>query len=133
MVFFWSRDKLKIPLILQYLQPSNLARWWHTMKTTTHKVTWFLKRVILWGYMTFSGPNLDHLYIWQLDAASFCKNYAKLYFDAKLLEMGLKKCLYGQYLMMLLGSDIKYFIYPLLLDQWPRNMARWWLTEIFHP
>ena len=61
------------------------------MKTTTHKVTWFLNRVILWGYMTYSGPNLDHLYIWQLDAASFCKNYAKLYFDAKLLEMGLNR------------------------------------------
>ena len=32
------------------------------------------------------GPNLDLLFVRQSDAASFCENYAKLYFDAKLLE-----------------------------------------------
>ena len=33
-----------------------------------------------------SGPNIDLLCIRQSDAASFCENYAKLYFDAKPLE-----------------------------------------------
>ena len=29
-----------------------------------------------------TGPNLDLLCVWQSDAIPFCKNYAKLYFDA---------------------------------------------------
>ena len=33
--------------------------------------------------LPLADPNLDLLYIWQLDTASFCENYAKLYFDAK--------------------------------------------------
>ena len=33
-----------------------------------------------------SGPNLDLLCIQQSGAASFCENYAKLYFDAKTLR-----------------------------------------------
>ena len=33
-----------------------------------------------------SGPNLDLLFVMQLDAAASCENYAKLYFDAKHLE-----------------------------------------------
>ena len=32
------------------------------------------------------GPNLNLLCEQQSDAASFCENNAKLYFDAKLLE-----------------------------------------------
>ena len=35
------------------------------------------------------GPNLDLLCVWQSDDALFCENYAKLYFNAKHLEMGL--------------------------------------------
>ena len=37
------------------------------------------------------GPNLDLLCVWQSGAAPFCKNYTKLYFDAKHLEKGLYK------------------------------------------
>ena len=33
-----------------------------------------------------AGPNVDLLCVWQLDAAAFCGNYAKFYFDAKYLE-----------------------------------------------
>ena len=36
-----------------------------------------------------AGPNLDLLCVLQSDAAPFCGNYAKLYFDAKHLEKGL--------------------------------------------
>ena len=36
------------------------------------------------------GPNLDLLCVQQLGTAPFCENYAKLYFDAKHLEKGLK-------------------------------------------
>ena len=37
----------------------------------------------------WAGPNLDLLCVRQLNAAPFCENYAKLYFDAKNLEIGL--------------------------------------------
>ena len=37
------------------------------------------------------GSNLDLLCIWQLNAALFCENYAKPYFDAKHLEKRLNK------------------------------------------
>ena len=37
----------------------------------------------------WAGPNLDLLCVLQSDAAPFCGNYAKLYFDAKHLEKGL--------------------------------------------
>ena len=37
------------------------------------------------------SPNLDLLCVQQLDAAPFCENYAKLYYDAKHLENGLIK------------------------------------------
>ena len=35
--------------------------------------------------------NLDLLCTWQLNTASFCENYAKLYFDAKHSEKGLNR------------------------------------------
>ena len=38
-----------------------------------------------------TGPNLDLLCIQLSNAAPFCKNYAKLYFDAKHLEKGLNR------------------------------------------
>ena len=38
-----------------------------------------------------SSPNLDLLCVQQSDVASFCENYAKLYFDAKHLEKGLNR------------------------------------------
>ena len=41
-----------------------------------------------WG---LAGSNLDLLCIQQLDAAPFCENYAKLYFDGKHLEKVLNK------------------------------------------
>ena len=40
-----------------------------------------------------SGPNLYLLCIQQSDAAPFCENYAKLYFDTKHLEKGLNRVL----------------------------------------
>ena len=40
-------------------------------------------------FLAQAGANLDLLHIQQSDAASFCENYAKLYFDAKHLEKGL--------------------------------------------
>ena len=51
------------------------------------------------------GLNLDLLCVRQSDAAPFCENYTKLYFDAKHLEKKTnsffnffltKKCLFGQ-------------------------------------
>ena len=42
-------------------------------------------------YIYISGPNLGILCIQQLDVASFCENYAKLYFDRKHLEKGLNR------------------------------------------
>ena len=51
------------------------------------------------------GVNLDLLCVRQSDAAPFCENYTKLYFDAKHLEKKTnsffnfflsKKCLFGQ-------------------------------------
>ena len=36
-----------------------------------------------------SDPNLEPLCVRQLGTGPFCKNYAKLYFDAKHLEKGL--------------------------------------------
>ena len=44
----------------------------------------------LWSKIGIAGPNLDILYIQQLDVPS-CEKYAKLYFDAKYLEKGLNK------------------------------------------
>ena len=38
-----------------------------------------------------SGPNLEFLCVQQLEAAPFCENQAKLYFDAKHLEKGLNR------------------------------------------
>ena len=38
-----------------------------------------------------SGPNLVLLCVWQSDAAPFCENYAKLYFDTKHSEKGLNR------------------------------------------
>ena len=38
-----------------------------------------------------AGPNLDLLCVWHSDAALFCENYAKLYFDIKHLEKGLNR------------------------------------------
>ena len=40
---------------------------------------------------TVVRPYLDLLWIWQLDAASFCENYQKLYFDVKHVEKGLNR------------------------------------------
>ena len=49
----------------------------------------FLLKVVIccrriWFDMSI-GPNLDLLCVQQLDATPFCENYAKPYFDAKLL------------------------------------------------
>ena len=44
-----------------------------------------------------SGPILDHLCVQQSDSAPFCENYAKLYFDAKHLEKGLKNAHFDRY------------------------------------
>ena len=41
--------------------------------------------------MEIPGPSVDLLRIQQSDAALFCENYAKLYFNAKRLEKGLNK------------------------------------------
>ena len=41
--------------------------------------------------MKLTGLNLDLFYIRQSNAAPFCKNYAKFYFDAKHLEKGLNR------------------------------------------
>ena len=38
-----------------------------------------------------TGPNLDLLCVQQSEAASFCENYEKLYFNAKHLEKGLSR------------------------------------------
>ena len=38
-----------------------------------------------------AGLNLDLLCVQQSDAALFCKNYANLYYDTKLLEKGLNR------------------------------------------
>ena len=38
-----------------------------------------------------AGPNLDLLCVWQSDAAPFCVNHTKLYFDAKHLKKGLNR------------------------------------------
>ena len=38
-----------------------------------------------------SGPNLDLFCVQQLNAAPFCENYAKLYFEVKHLEKELKR------------------------------------------
>ena len=46
--------------------------------------------IYIYIYIYISGPNLDLLCIRQLDAASFCENYEKFYFDSKHLEKGLK-------------------------------------------
>ena len=42
-----------------------------------------------------SGLNLDLLCVQQLCTTSFCENFAKLYFDAKHLEKGLKNGHFG--------------------------------------
>ena len=66
------------------------------------------------SYFISTGPNVDLLCLWQSDAAPFCENYAKLYFDVKHLEKGLnrgwwnfwwllfkiKSALFGQYWTM---------------------------------
>ena len=39
----------------------------------------------------FASPNLDLLYVRQSDAAPFCENYAKLYFDPKHIEKELNR------------------------------------------
>ena len=44
-----------------------------------------------------SGPNLDFSCVQQWGTAPFCENYAKLYFDAKHLEKGLKNSHFGRY------------------------------------
>ena len=46
---------------------------------------WFLK---VEGILP--GPNLDLLCIQQSNPAPFCKNYAKLYFDAKAPRKGIE-------------------------------------------
>ena len=46
---------------------------------------------VIWIISTKENPNLDLLCIQQLDAALFCENYVKLYFDAKYLEKGLNR------------------------------------------
>ena len=38
-----------------------------------------------------SGPNLDLLCARQSDAAPFCENYAKLYFNVKHLQKGVNR------------------------------------------
>ena len=45
----------------------------------------------LQSFVTLSGLNLDLLCIQQLNAVPFCKNCAKLYFDAKHLQNGLNR------------------------------------------
>ena len=71
---------------------------WSTIQTRKMEVT--------------AGLNLDLLCVQQLEAAPFCENYAKLYFDTKHLEKGLngrcwnvwspfiKKVPLGQYQML---------------------------------
>ena len=41
--------------------------------------------------LRYSGPNLDLLSIQQSDTAPFCEIYAKFYFEAKHLEIWLKR------------------------------------------
>ena len=41
--------------------------------------------------LVYSGPNVDLLCVRQLDAAPFCENDEKLYFDAKNLEKELSR------------------------------------------
>ena len=56
--------------------------------------------------MEIQGPSVNLLCIQQSDAALFCENYAKFYFNAKHLEKGLKGVgeksgsLFGQYQML---------------------------------
>ena len=66
--------------------------WWPTILSITS-----LSKTLLtteWR-LTEPGPNLDFLCVWQSDAASFCENYTKLYFDAKHVEKGLNKGLWN--------------------------------------
>ena len=42
-------------------------------------------------FWKWSGPNLDLTCVQQSDTASFCENYAKLYFGEKHLEKGLNR------------------------------------------
>ena len=42
-------------------------------------------------FINLTGPNLDLLCVQQSNAAPFCENYAKLYFDVKHLEKGLNR------------------------------------------
>ena len=51
----------------------------------------FLRIIVLWTNAVHTGLNLDFLRIRQLDAAPFCENNAKLYFDTKHLEKGLNR------------------------------------------
>ena len=43
------------------------------------------------SYFISAGPNVDLLCVRQSDAAPFCENYAKLYFDVKHLEKELNR------------------------------------------
>ena len=38
-----------------------------------------------------TGPNVDIFCVWLSNAAPFCENYAKIYFDAKHLERELNR------------------------------------------
>ena len=42
-------------------------------------------------YIYISGHSLDLFCVRPTNAASFCENYARLYFDAKHLEKGLNR------------------------------------------
>ena len=61
--------------------------------------------------------NLELLCIRHLDAALFCKNHAKLYFDAKQLEKGLKEVeIFGYFLSKKARLLVNIRHYPSFLD-----------------
>ena len=59
-----------------------------------------------------SGLNLDLLCVQELGTASFCKNFAKLYFDAKHLEKGLQNGHFGWYWKLAKFSKQKSTLLP---------------------
>ena len=96
--FVTTSKQIEKSLFCQWKNTSKLWRTW-SLALPVHNILshlYFFKvgEIMLLKYgnlMLPAGHTLDLYYIWLSNAASFCKNYTKLYFDAKHLEKGLNR------------------------------------------
>ena len=131
--FLWSRGLakscFKLKTYLHYRNAHRHQTWEGSdlpWKTPTHRVTWPFHHVVLQDHATY----YKHNFITTIPVATKLGRvvtYSKKFPFIKLRDPSVTWSCNVTW-------RIEYVKSPLTLDQWPPNMARWWLTlRYFHP